>query len=385
MATAEVVPKSSSTFVYEDLISHVQNIRNQIVKFDNILNNRCKNDKYILNVLKSRSLTFIDPYGNVMNVNSIDHEIINNVIKKFKNDYVPKYLQKWIKIGTMNENLISPLNDFELKSTVSNYATDYRFISYVDVTVWIGGYEYTSPRPFILRVLLLDNMEKITSKIAQLGEFDRIQLFFLTVNENAKPDKNNWNECTILKSEDTILSCELYKDNRIILAKFGEHEPFHIFLKTETKTTFLWSSPWMNVFDMKQRIQNKEGISANSQSLVYNGRYLDDRHNLATYNIPTESMIYVVEPLRGGMYHFTSGRQDFRRITYDGAKAVRKVLQFKIKSTTRARHSSPAKLQEYILKSQNILLNLYQKIEDLYVDEGIPHLKNIILQIDNDN
>ena len=82
-------------------------------------------------------------------------------------------------------------------------------------------------------------------------------------------------------------------------------------MKTKTKTTFMWSSPWINVSDMKQRIQQKEDIPVDQQRLTYNGRFLEDWHNLE-HCIRTESIVYVREPLRGGMYHFTSGRQDFQ-------------------------------------------------------------------------
>ncbi len=36
---------------------------------------------------------------------------------------------------------------------------------------------------------------------------------------NAQPNEENWNEGTILKSEDTVMSCQLYEENCIIMAK----------------------------------------------------------------------------------------------------------------------------------------------------------------------
>jgi hypothetical protein len=224
MAAASVVSKSSSSFVYEDLVSRVQIIQNHMLKFEQVLDNRYKNEKNVINELKSCSLTIIDPYGNQMTDKYLDHELMNNVIKKYKKNYIPKYLQEWIKIGTMNEHTISSLNDFQLKSVVSNYSNSQPFISFGEITVWVGGYEYASPHPFTLPVVLSDNMDKIKTQIAQLGQFTHIQLFSLVVNENEEPDKNSWNEGTILKSEDTILSCQLYKNNRVILGKIGEEK-----------------------------------------------------------------------------------------------------------------------------------------------------------------
>jgi len=157
-----------------------------------------------------------------MKDNHLDHELISKVVTKCMKDYVPKYLQSWIEIGTMNENIISSLNDFELNSAVSSYANDSSFIAYSHITIWIGSYKYSSPHQFVLNVLLTDNMEKIKSRIAQLRQFTHIQLKSFTINENTKPNENSWNEGTTLKSEDTILSCQLYQDNRIIMGRISE-------------------------------------------------------------------------------------------------------------------------------------------------------------------
>jgi hypothetical protein len=150
-------------------------------------------------------------------------------------------------------------------------------------------------------------------------------------------------------------------------------------VKTSARTTFLWSYGSMSVSDMQQLIQKQEGISVDLQRLINNGRQLEDGRDLSDYNIQSESTIYVVERLRGAMYHFTSGRQDFRFLTHDGAKAVRKVLQFTIKSTTRARHASSSKLQEYILYAQNLLLKLFTAIKGTPIPEDRPSLKAAIL------
>jgi hypothetical protein len=48
------------------------------------------------------------------------------------------------------------------------------------------------------------------------------QLKSIIINENTSPKENNWNEGTTLKSEDTILSCQLYKNNCIIMGKLGQ-------------------------------------------------------------------------------------------------------------------------------------------------------------------
>jgi hypothetical protein len=86
-------------------------------------------------------------------------------------DRKPTYKQL---IFCLANNAISSLNNFELNIAVSNYANDCQFISYGEITVWVGGYEYQSPHPFTLRVILTNNMEKIKTRIAQLGQFTHV-------------------------------------------------------------------------------------------------------------------------------------------------------------------------------------------------------------------
>jgi len=206
-------------FVYEDLVSRVETIQNRTVQIENILADRCKNNKKIADELKSRSLTFIDPYGNHMTNKYFDHELISNVIQKYKKNYVPKYLQSWIKFGTMKENQILPMNDCELKSTVANFENDYQFISYGQVTVWFQGDHNSSQEKLESPVLLMDSMEKIKMQILEQEHFTNIELKLCMINKNKYPEEKNWNEGTILKSEDTIMSRQLYQDNGIIMAK----------------------------------------------------------------------------------------------------------------------------------------------------------------------
>jgi len=211
-----------SSFVYEDLVSHVEKIRDRTNDMKKMLDHRCQIKKSLFDELKSRSLVFIDPYGNRMIDKHFDHEYIIKVIEKYKKDYVPKYLQSWIKIGIMNDNnIISPLNNFELKSAVWDYQNDYPLISYGQIILWIGDFAHSSAHKFDLNVLLTDNLDKIKSRIAHLGQRVDIQLKLCTINECMIPNEDHWNEGIILKSEDTIMSCQLYQNNRIILGKFG--------------------------------------------------------------------------------------------------------------------------------------------------------------------
>jgi hypothetical protein len=230
MATAAVISTMPSSFIYEDLILKVQSIQKQMIEIENVLNNRWKNEEKIQNELKSRSLTFIDPHGNRMSVKFMDHELISKVIRKYKKDYIPKYLQQRIQIGIMNDNIILPLTDSDLKSTVSDYANGKEFITYADITIWIGYSTHLWNLGITQRVRMTDKMEKIQIQINKHRQFDRIELKSCIINENTGPTEEEWNRGKILTLEDTIMSAQLYQDKCAVVAKIIREKVNYSFL-----------------------------------------------------------------------------------------------------------------------------------------------------------
>lgn len=161
---------------------------------------------------------------------------------------------------------------------------------------------------------------------------------------------------------------------------------FQLFVKLLTgKTITLEVAPSMTIDMVKELIENYEGICSDIQRLIFRGMQLEGRLTLSNYSVQKESTFHLVLRLRGGMYHFSSGRQDFSNIPSQSATAVRNVLKFKLYDKKHLDRLSIKQLQQLAFDGQILLRNLLKETKEFSTSSKVPALNTILSNDDDDD
>lgn len=110
--------------------------------------------------------------------------------------------------------------------------------------------------------------------------------------------------------QDTYLK-DIYKGKSLVV-DIKEKIEYQIFVKNIFGKSLTFNIKYNDtIYKLKQQIEGKEGIPPDQQRLIFGGKQLEDHKTIVESGIGIESMIFLVLRLRGGMHHYTSGRNDY--------------------------------------------------------------------------
>jgi ubiquitin len=100
--------------------------------------------------------------------------------------------------------------------------------------------------------------------------------------------------------------------------------------------------------DVKYKIQEKEGTPPDQQQLAYAGGKLEDDKTVGSYKIAPGAKLHLILRLRGGMYHYTSGKINFETLTHKQKLLLVSAYDFNEKTDQKELRSHCLELKELV-------------------------------------
>ena len=329
-----------SDFTYDKMLENIQSIKNKI--------------NYLTKEVSSSSssfiyLTWMDICGIPLKLKIPSYLTLKEVAEKLTKEKIPSYLSSFLKVGILSCYLEDPKRIFSVVplscKNENNFIIDSQAVTLENSKEQKGEETRYALAPYGLVYGIIEDKtnssQKYSLSLTVHGNItikQIIQEFQRQIQEIRNKEKEEeeqeiklefpQEENKFYSENQTVLSSNLWnniligyiiskeKESKIVRYKSsGGAEGMQIYVKTLTgKTITLDVQSSELIEDVKQKIQDREGIPPEYQALMYAGKRLGNERTLADYNIFKESVIHLILNSRGGMFYFVSSREGYNQL-----------------------------------------------------------------------